>query len=208
MFKLPNSSLVQKVIPKNAFDTYTNTKQKKAFSEKILRITWLNKIAVDTVNLNGIDIQEIQVFKIELKELSNIKDLLLIMDKAIPYPILFWVEFKDEFYISTSAKHQHPQNENIAIIDYTFTSDWKPMVENKYQIELKNNLDEVFKTFCEQFTEQKKPVKQIKELVAHQKDSDALEKEIKNLESAISKCKQFNKKVDLNRKLQELRSKL
>ena len=38
MFNLPKSTVVKKVIPKNAFDTYTNTKQKKAFADKIVRI--------------------------------------------------------------------------------------------------------------------------------------------------------------------------
>ena len=73
MFNLPKSTRIQKVIPKNAFDSYTNTRQRKLFSEKIQRITWTNKIAFDTVNITGVDISEIQVFKIELKEKIVIK---------------------------------------------------------------------------------------------------------------------------------------
>ena len=38
MLNLPKSTVVKKVIPKNAFDAYTNTKQKKAFADKIVRI--------------------------------------------------------------------------------------------------------------------------------------------------------------------------
>ncbi|MBS1571619.1 MAG: DUF4391 domain-containing protein [Bacteroidetes bacterium] len=208
MFQLPKNTEVGKVIPKNAFDDYTNTKLKKLFSDKIQRITWLNKIAVDTVNLSGTDIQEIQVFKIELKEKSIIKDLLSIIEKAIPYHILFWIEFEDEYYVSTSAKHLHPQNEDIAVIDYTFTSDWKTIENNPFQFELKNNLDWVFKNICDQLKSIDTATKSINELVEKQKNNDAILREIEKLKSEIARCKQFNKKVELNLKLKELQSML
>lgn len=204
MFHLPKSTQVNKVIPKTAFDSYTNTKQKKAFSDKIQRITWANKIAFDTVNLEGIDVPEIQIFKIEIKEKVFIKDLLSIIEKSIPYHIVFWIEFGNEFYISTSAKHLHPQNEDVAVIDYTFTSDWKSIEYNKYQIELKKNIDWIFKNFCDQFKTFDVKTKSITELVEKQKSKDSLLKEIVKIKVEIAKCKQFNKKVELNIKLKEL----
>jgi len=39
MFYLSQATKVQKVIPKNTFDSYTNAKQKKSFTDKIQRIT-------------------------------------------------------------------------------------------------------------------------------------------------------------------------
>lgn len=206
MFNLPKSTKIQKVIPKNAFDSYTNAKQKKLFSDKIQRITWANKIAFDTVNITGVDVSEIQLFKIELKEKTVIKDLLSIIEKSIPYHIIFWIEFADEFYISTSVKHLHPQNENLAVIDYTFTSDWKLVEDNTYKIELKNNLDWIFKNFCDQLTSVDTETKSISDLVDKQKNNDAILKEIEKLKSEIARCKQFNKKVELNLKLKALQS--
>ena len=208
MFHLPKNTEIRRVIPKNAFDAYTNTKQKKAFSDKVLRMTWLNKIAFENVHLQGSDVQEIQVFKIELKEKTIIKDLLPIVEKSIPYHIIFWIEFQDEFYISTSAKHPHPQNEDIAVIDYTFTSDWSPIEKNTYQIELKNNLDWVFKSFCDQLKSVNTATKTISELVEKQKNNDAILKEIEKLKAQIARCKQFNKKVELNMRLRKLESQL
>lgn len=208
MFQLPKTTEIGKVIPKNAFDSYTNTKQKKAFSDNLLRITWANKIAFDTINLNGIDISEIQIFKIELKRKTFVKDLLFIIEKAIPYHLIFWITFEDEFYISTSVKHLNPKNEDLAVIDYTFTSDWQLIESNPYKIELKNNLDWVFKNFCEQLKTIDTVSKSINDLVEKQKSSDSLLKEIERLKSEIAKCKQFNKKVELNRKLNTLEEKL
>ena len=120
-FNLPLSTKVGRVVPKNAFDEYTNTKQKKLFIDCIQRITWTHKLSADTVNLDAKDIQEIQVFKIELKQKSDILKIAEIINKSIPYHIVFWVEYNREAYISTASKHPHPTNDDVAVIDWTFT---------------------------------------------------------------------------------------
>lgn len=208
MFDLPKNTKIQRVIPKNAFDSYTSIKQKKAFSDKIKRITWTNKIAFDTININGINVLEIQIFKIELKEKTYIKDILTIIERAIPYHIIFWIEFDNECYISTSAKHIHPQKEDIAIIDYTFASKWFLIKDNRYKIELKYNLDWIFKSLCDQLKSINTVTKTINELIEKQRIYDTIFKEIEQLNSEIVKCKQFNKKVTLNLRLKELTKKL
>lgn len=203
MFNLPKSTVVKKVIPKNTFDIYTNTKQKKAFADKIVRITWSNKLSQDTINLTGKDVAEIQFFEIELKEKVNIKDLLIIIDKAIPYHIIFKVKFGDEYYLSTSPKHIHPTNDDIAVIDYTFSSEWMNECEELFFIELKNNLGWIYKDFCFQFVNSNE-AKNLRELIHQEKKLDQIKKEIEKIKFEISRCKQFNKKVELNISLKTL----
>jgi len=67
LLKLPINTQVNRVIPKNTFDSFTNTKQKKLFTDKILRIIWTHKLSKLTTNLPSKEIQEIQIFKVELK---------------------------------------------------------------------------------------------------------------------------------------------
>ena len=43
-FILPPTSEVNKIIPKNAFDIFTNSKEKKQFSEFVNKMIWLNNI--------------------------------------------------------------------------------------------------------------------------------------------------------------------
>ena len=47
-FNLPKQTQVNKSIPKNAFDSYINSKQKKLFVDIIERIRWTNKLSVET----------------------------------------------------------------------------------------------------------------------------------------------------------------
>lgn len=206
MFNLPRSTEVDKIIPKNAFDAFTSTKQKKAIAEKLLRIKWIHKLSSDTTNLRGREIEEIQVFDIELKEKTDIKDLLVLINKAIPYPIIFIVRFEELLHLSTSPKHINPNKENSAVIDYTFNSGWINKNEFNFKIDLKNSLDWVYNNFCEQFSVTKVETSNLTDLVEVQKNNDALRKEIEKLKSAIPQCKQFNKKVELNMRLKALQA--
>lgn len=205
MFVLPESTHYNKIIPKNSFDQYTNSRQKKMFSDYVGRLIWKNKLSFETTNLQGKEIPEIQIFIVELKEKSDISKVLQIIDKAIPYHIIFIITYRNEAYISTSPKHLHPHNEDKAVIDYTFTSAWFPINQNPYQVVLKGSLDHVFKDFCKQFSSNfYKETKSINDLVENQKEIDQIQKEIQNLKSAIAREKQFNRKVELNLQLNKL----
>jgi hypothetical protein len=208
-FNLPARTKVGRVVPKNAFDEYTNTKQKKLFTDCIRRITWTHKLSEDTVNLDTKDIQEIQVFKVELKQKSDIPIILEVINKSIPYHSVFWVEHNQEAYISTASKHPHPTNDDVAVIDWTFTSDWFNKDNNTFAFNLKGSLDAVFKDLCVQLTGKPELGKQsLNSILKIQQEVDRLKKEISKFKSAISKSKQFNEKVDLNLKLKTAQKEL
>ncbi len=208
MFNLPESTRVHKVVPKNSFDAYCNSKQKGIFKDKILRITWMNKLSPETVNLYGNDIDEIQIFRIELKEKTEIDTVTTVINKAVPYHIITQVVFGNEHYITTSPKHRHPVNNDNAVIDYTFKSDWFPADSASYSLSLKNSLDQVYRDFCLQFSSDfNTQTKTVHELIELQKSADNLKREIAQLKSAISREKQFNKKLELNIKLKKLETK-
>lgn len=204
MFQLPKATIVDRFIPKNSFDQFINTKQKNEISEYVKRINWVNRLSLETINLSGSTIQEIQIFSIELKTKNKIRDILNIIDKAIPYHIIFIISFEDDIYISTSAKHSHVNNENQSVIDYTFDNEWLNKNDFTFKLELKNNLDWIFKNFCELITNSNQDAKSIQEFVDSKKENDALNREIEKLKAQIKNCKQFNKKVELNLKLKQL----
>lgn len=205
MFDLPKSTIVNRFIPKNAFDEYSNAKQKRLFIEKVNKIRWLNKLSAETINLTGNDIKEIQVFEIELKQRDLITDVLKVIDKAIPYHILFILVFNDSFLLSASQKHIHPTNENLAVIDWTFTSGWIEKDSGNYKFNLKKSLDYVFADLIYQISgKQKTEDLNIAELISKEEKIKQLSSRIEKLKSEIKGCRQFNRKVELNIELQEL----
>jgi len=209
LFDLPYSTEVNKVVPKKAFEIYSSPKQKKQFTELVQKITWLNKLSVETTNLNSIEIKEIQIFHFEMKSKQKIDSLITVVDKAIPYPIVFIISMENEFYISTSKKHLHPLNEDNAIIDWRFESEWILKEDNKFNFNLKKNLDEVFFDFCNQLVPPgKQKLKTVEELVEYDKNVNSISREINRLDVAIKNSKQFNKKVELNMRLMKLKDEL
>lgn len=210
LFKsLPKTTKVNKVVPKNAFDEYTNTKAKKNFTEFIKRITWTNKLSKETINLEAKEIEEIQFFKIELKQKADIQKILDIINKTIPYPIIFWIEFSNEAYLSTASKHPHPTNDNLSVVDWNFNSKWFNALECPFQLNLKTTLDETLKDIYLQISDREDfRKKTVNQLIENQQKVKTLKNEINKLKTQITKTKQFNQKVELNLQLKEKENEL
>lgn len=203
MLKLPAPTIVDKIIPKNSFEEYATVKQRKLLSSHVARIKWLNKISIQTVNLQGKEINEIQVFEMELKGKFNINELLALINKVIPYQILFVLRFNEEVMYSVSKKHIHPANENQAVVDWTFSTAWTNVTDDQFEIQLSNSLDFVFRDICFKISGKNTgKEKDIETLIAKEQQQKQLNSEIEKTLKAIDKCRQFNKRVELNQKLQ------
>ena len=208
IFDLPKTTIFGKVVPKNAFDKFTNSKQKKMMSEFIKRITWQYKLSTTTTNLPSKEIEEIQVFLIELKRKNDLKSIVEIINRAIPYHIVFVLSFDDEILISTAAKHLHPHKKDEAVIDCTFSSNWLKLAENEIKLNLKESLEVTYISLCSQIYNYHFLQKSYFDFVEKAIEIKLLETQIKQLEIQIKKERQFNRKVALNMELNDLKKKL
>ncbi len=207
-FTLPKTTEVKRVVPKNSFDSFATPKQKRLFTELVQRITWSFKLSTATTNLPSSNISEVQIFTVELKQKSPaIKELLDLIDKCIPYNILFKVIYEDEYFFHTSIKRHHAQDEDKSVIDFSFVSGWSS--EQDLILELKTSIDSIYLNLSHQLSDFPE-VQEISldELVAKQKEVNQLRKEIAATKAAIKKSKSFKTKVDLNQKLKVAEKKL
>lgn len=209
-FQLPIQTKKDKSIPKNAFYDYATSKQKQLFVDVVDKIRWQNKLASDTINLVGVEVQEIQVFEIKLKQRKNIESVLPIIEKAIPYHIIFIILFNDEVMLYTSQKHAHPVNENNAVVDWVFKTDWFTNEKEKYQLDLKVSLDKVFEEFCFKISNNSNITSEedLKGLIEKEQKIQELRNQISKIETQIKRTKQFNKKQPLNSQLNLFKAKL
>jgi len=159
--------------------------------------------------INNKEIEEIQVFHISLKLKSEVDSIITVIEKAIPYHIIFIISVEDAYMLYTSKKHNHVINEDNAVIDWTFKTDWL-MDTNLYSINLKKDIDFVYTDFCNQITgnNAKENTKSVQELIEEESKLKKLNAQISKLEKAIKREKQFNRKVELNNQLQQLKKKL
>lgn len=207
MFDLPASTIVNRNIPKNSFEDYANSKQKKVLTNTISKIRWINKLSTQTINLEGKEVKEIQIIEITLKLKESIADIINVIDRVIPYHIIFIIRFEDDIQFCASQKHIHPTNENQAVIDWTFSSDWCQSDIIPFRLNLQQNLDFVFSDLCFQFSgKQFNSHTDIETLIALEQQKKQLTDQIQKLESAIKNAKKFSKKVELNLELQKCKS--
>ncbi len=199
-FDLPEATLVDKVIPKNTFHAMMKGKVKKQLTDIVRKITWKHKLSPETINLPGGSLEEIQIFELKLKSKKYIREVTDVIDKNIPYAIIFVITFDDECYFSTSFKHNNPQNSDTAVIDCVLHSEWVPNNRNHYKLTLSNSLDDVLKSFCLELMSVKSSNHDLstEQLIDFANEKSVLEKEISALENKIKSCKQFNQKVELN----------
>lgn len=194
---LPPSTLVNRFIPKSAFDGFTNNRQKQLLSTHIERIRWTNKLSRETINLAEKTIKEIQVFEVTLRSDGKIHSLLDVIDKAIPYPIIFQIQLEDKYQLRVSAKHLNPVNENTAVIDWTFVCGWSNG-KDVLSLALEKNLDHVFFQACTGIAGAQTGHAQLTDLIEYERERSALTKRVKRLTSDLEKSAQFNRKVTIN----------
>lgn len=198
LFNLPKTTIIERVIPKNAFDDFVTSKQKKViFVDAIERIRWKNKLSKDTINLIGEDVTEIQIFEIQLKKQTNTLTISDILNKNIPYQLILIFTIDEMIQTSLCKKHANPQNEEKMVIDWAFQSEWSHITNNKYLIDLKISLDHIYDDLCKQVSGSKN--QNIEDIIYIQKELQNLDRIKNKLIASIKKSKQFNKKVELNR---------
>lgn len=204
-FDLPKSCYYGRVIPKNSFDKYTSAKQKKLFTDLVGRISWTHKLAPKTINLSGKYFAEIQIIHIELKREERIPELLAVINKSVPYGVIFVVQFDERFYLSATVKHPHPTLADTSVLDWEFASKWFTVEDNVFQLNLRESLDKVFFDVCRKLSAfASDDVDSMTDLIEKSSKLFQIEKDINRLRSAIFSCKQFNKKVELNLELRKL----
>ena len=214
MFDLPKSTLVKNVVPKNSFDDYTNAQLRRLLTDQVLRITWLHSLSHETINLKGNDIEEIQVFHIELKDRVEIPKLLEMMNRAIPYHIVFVISYADEVYLSASMKHPHPTRANIDVVSDTATTDWMKREAMPYQFELMNSLDVVFNRFFLQLkdyvVDEDTHVKneELERVIQLKKEIESLEVQIERVKKRVHRTTQANRQLEVYRELRGLEKRL
>jgi hypothetical protein len=212
MLGLPKSTEFNRRIPKQKF--YENIDispvLKRVFIEKIRIIYWRNKIAPTTVNLaQGEKVTEIEVFEVRLTEQMQPEPVLRQIDKAIPYHIVFLLEYEGRYQAWTAYKEASSGVNAFKVHSYYHT-DWLP--EEDLPLKLEGlNIDKVYENFVRQIggesltAEGEETLQQSVERDIHRQD---LQKQIAALQAKVRKEKQLNKQVQLNAELKKLKKEL
>ncbi len=168
-----------------------------------MRVIWEYKLAPNTINLPAKKWQEIEVFRITLKNSEVSEKLLKAIDSAIPYPILFLIEKGTAKKAVISYKEQSQKDENFAKVDTYFSTEWNDLKLDNIKID-GLDIDAVFSNFVRQiagnkliFAESTDTPKTIKEDVEKLKEREKIQKQIDVLTRKINAEPSLGKKQEL-----------
>ena len=218
LYKFPQQAKVDRLIPKNKFyeQGKANTKIEQLFVNQVENIRWAYKLASSTIHLQDQeDLKEIQIFRVK----SRVEDLdvsiLSFIDKLILTPIIFEVVYQDKVKVVATYKRLNQADKTKAVIGQYYASEW---LEDHDRVELPLYLK--LADLYEHFIAQILPITssedsgdddesvsiELKLQKAQQLES--LQKQLDKLKSKLRNEKQFNRKVELNKKVSELESQL
>ena len=198
MLGLPKTTETSKQLPKKAIYTkfQMNTAAKEKIDADISRITIVNEIAPNKVNIpSGENVKSFFVLLVSLKKKEYDEKTIAILSKLIPQNILFVLEYEDESRLAI----YHTKVMQAA---------WMPTEEQK--VELKGlNLDTVWQNIVIAVGGVNiEKGNSLDEQIEINEKKQKLEKEIAKLEKQARAEKQPKKKFELVQAEKELKEKL
>ncbi|HBC95070.1 MAG TPA: DUF4391 domain-containing protein [Pelotomaculum sp.] len=213
MIELPRGTVFNRRIPKQKFyeNLSVTAELKRIFIEQINVIYWRNKISPTTVNIAaGEIVSEIEVIEIRLNQPNLDRRVLQLIDREIPYHILFLLLYEEQMQAWIGYKEQS-QGGTAAFKPGTYYhTEWQTVAELSLRLD-GLNMDSVYEGFIRQIAGERlenKPGGDLKDAVARDERRQKLQKEIAALENKMRREKQFNKQVELNGELKRLRKEL
>jgi hypothetical protein len=209
MLGLPKSTEFNKRIPKQKF--YNNLsvtpELKLIFVNQINLIYWRNKLATTTMNVgSGEKVAELEVFEICLNQPSLDTKVLQLIDKEIPYHILFLLEHNKKYQAWIGYKEASLAKLDTFKVNRYYHTEW--MKEDELPLSLSGlSMDLIYNNFVRQIAGDRLGVVGIgglKEAVDRDKKHQKLFKQLTALKSKVRKEKQFNRQVALNNELKKL----
>ncbi len=203
LFDYPKKAYFGKTIPKTKFYEHGNvsSKLKDLFVKQVDQITWLYKLAPETINVPATkDVPEIQVFEIALKGDDISEDVLFCIDKAVQFPVIF--EIKSESGIRTVCALKTRSIADGWKISYYMQSKVFPINASRISLDVGLSLNSIYEQIIRAVSVTK--VLQGESLEDYVGRGAAIKTKailIDGLKKKVQAEKQFNRKVELNSKL-------
>lgn len=213
MIKFPDSTIVNKVVPKTAFYKHleVNATIKNHFINDVERLVWAYKFATSTLNVaDGKAVHEITVFNVTLKKKECPTDIFVFIDKNLPRHTAFLLSFEDEMCILINFKEAVQGNTSTPFkVTKTYKSQWYKAEDITIMIE-GTSLDLIYENMIRQVAGSNisQTTGSLKADITFSKEQESLRNTINALKKRIALERQPQKKFMLHKELKELENQI
>jgi hypothetical protein len=212
LFEFPAKAAFGRALPKEKIYAHTqpNRALRDRFVSQISRIVWQYKLAPETTNLPARPgVPEIQIFDVTLKNGELSEDVLRCIDKAIPFPIFFRLVFDGRIKVISAYKRPSDAGSAKWVVDGYFETDWLPADAERSTLPVALDLAGLYEQMLRQLMPLlPRPAETLKAQVDRLGVIRSKQKDCLKMESRLQTEKQFNRKVEINSQLRNLRKEL
>jgi len=212
LYQYPHNAYVGTNIPKNRL--YQQGKGGAAieqlFIDEIERITWQFKLSAATLNLQVDEkLPEFQIFHIQARVPQISESILHYIDKQIPSPIIFEIEYRNKITVAAAYKRISQADGNKSVQDRYYFSDGLPADTSRQPLPFYLKLSDLYAHLIDRLLPLSAnanimPSENIQQRLIQAQERQQLQKQIDQLKSRIKKEKQFNRQAELNQQLAHL----
>lgn len=212
MYNLPQSTIVNRVIPKKTFVNQlgANARIKDHFTNDVVRVEWLAKLAPSTINVaDGKEVHEITIFLVPIKDENCPDDIFSFIDGMIPRHTLFILRWGDMTCLHLNYKEWMESSTNTDKtfrIAKTYRSQWIKDTEISLSIE-GLTMDAIYEVLVRQVAGERiiMQSESLREDVEKSTQREMLLKEIEILKRKEAKERQPQKKFAIHKQIIELK---
>lgn len=209
LLSYPTSCVADRTIPKAAFyrNVEVSERMRRRFIEEVQEFRWLYKLAPQTLNVEGGDIEEIQIFLATLKKQIIPVELLQFIDKHMPQFIIFILQYQDRYCLLCNYKRFATQDHTRCDIIETFATEWSTDLPT-LSIQGRS-LSAIYENFIRQIAGTRlQSTTVLTEDVATMQVREVTLKRIATLEVEMKKEVQPHRKFELHQQIQKLKNTL
>lgn len=212
----PKQAAFGRVLPKNKIYEHSgaSTRLKDLFVEQVEQIVWQYKLAPETINLPARPgVPEIQIFSIQLKSTELHEDVLRCIDGAVQFPILFELHQGqgDQAKTQVAAAYKRPSEADASrwVLSSYFATDWMPATATRTAMPLALDMAQLYSALLQGLMPLPgRPQEALPDWIARIEQAASKRREVEKTQARLAKEKQFNRKVEINATLRQLKTEL
>lgn len=174
------------------------------------QIVWQYKLAPETINLPAKPgVPELQIFSIQLKTPDLNLDVLRCIDGAVQFPIIFEMSFDGRTQVIAAYKRPNELDASRWVLSDYFATAWLPSDIERAAMPLALDLGSLYGQVLHRLIPTPaRSQESLADLVARFELVAAKQREVEKTASKLAKEKQFNRKVEINAHLRQLKIEL
>ncbi len=208
----PKQAAFGRVLPKNKLYEHVaaNTRLKDLFVRQVEQIVWAFKLAPETIHLpERPGVPEIQVFSIQLKTPELHRDVLRSIDGVIAFPIVFELTFDGRTQVIAAYKRPNEADASRWVLTDYFATSWLPVGSERTAMPVALHMGGLYEQLLHRLIPlPARPQETLAALVARVEQAQVKQRELNKATARLEKEKQFNRKVEINATVRQLKSEL